>query len=542
MIRQKLPTQSRDKASSWTGQLPTGCRKVLLMLLFACGFFAGCGKHEKAAPTETEPRATTNQPSVPPQVTDASKAKSLHNGGKSAERKQSEEPEGTERPTAAPTHVPSDALPTEPPSTTTAPTGSQEFQLPTIIEDAQPQLVLPNKPQDANQLRQQAQELSSELVTRYPQSADAQEVKARFHLLLGETDAARLAWEAALNISPDYPYALHGMGKVGLLHSDFASAAEYLQRARTAQPNSDEVVKDLSRALTKLGKISEAEDVLAEFVDRHPESTETLVLLGQAQLARRDFESAKGSFERALELYPGLPHAQQGLGTALIRLGDRERAKELLNSQRESRLDISKNRSPEEVLQDELIDYSTRFVFAAQVFLSHGNWQRATDTLYLAAACDDSNRTAWTLLLDIQKEAGNSTLALQIAAEMCKRNESNPSCHFTRGILQMQAAQFDAARVSLNRVLELAPSSPEGLEATVRLNIQTNHDLPTQLEYAQKLVQLRGRAGDYELLGQAYATNGDLLSAKTALAKAIELDPNNLNYQQAMTQLIRFLK
>lgn len=413
------------------------------------------------------------------------------------------------------------------------------------ITDVTPE-VLPElsmeRPVSGDALRKEAKSLVEDLVTRYPQSADAFEVKARIHLLVGETDAARECWDQALKFVPDYGYAIHGLGRIAMMNSQFEEAVSLFTRAHELQADSNEIVHELSRAHTKLGAIDQSIEILKSYVERDDQSTETWVLLGQAYLADRQFEPARQAFEKALVLFPDLPSAQQGLGTVLVRLGQREKAAELLKAQQDARKDTAKNRTPEELFEAELVDVASRYVFAGRVYLANTDAMRAERTLIRATVFNPQNTDAWTALIGMYQSIGRTDLAVQQAERMWQANPESAGCAFTLGVLQAELGQVASAREAYSSVIRLAPESHSGYDSLVRLNIQTQTDLAMCPTLAEKLVQLRGTAADYELLGQAEAVNGKFDRAQRALEEAVRLEPTNEFYTIALQKLKSFLE
>lgn len=395
-------------------------------------------------------------------------------------------------------------------------------------------------PESGETLRNEAQQLVEDLVAAFPNSPDALEVKARFHLLVGETSAARQCWELALEIDKDYGYAIYGMGKVSVLNAKFDEAVRYFSRALDGQPDSTNIVKELSNAYLKLGDVEHAIQVLTSFVTQHPQATETWVLLGQAYLSDRQFESAKTAFEKALELYPELPSAQQGLGTVLVRLGRREEASKLLEAQRANRADSTTNRTTAEIFAGEMRDYSDRFVFAARVYLGNGAVDAAERCLIRASVFNPQNIEAWTMLFDLYEGIGRLDLAVEHADRLWQKNPDSAGSAFTLGILRAKLGQVAEAKQAYREVIRLAPDSHSGYEALVRLDIQTQTDKIECLSLAQQLIAVRGNAADFELLGQAYAFHGQWDDAQAALQQAIRLDPQNQYYNLALEKLRQF--
>lgn len=396
-------------------------------------------------------------------------------------------------------------------------------------------------PKDGKELRREAALLVADLVKEFPSNPDALEVKARLHFLVGENSVAKEAWLAALSLEPKYGYALHGLGKIALADSDFDSAGSLLKQAAELLPENPEPVHDLADAYLKRGDIQDAIATLKAFAAKRGDDAETFLLLGQAQLADRQFEEAKKSFEITLELRPALPRAQEGLGKTLLRLGDREGAKSLLEAQSKARASSeATNRSADEVFADECRDYSVRYLSAARVYLEGKADAKAEKVIVKATVLDPANVDAWKLLLSHYQAKGDMQSAIAQARIMCDKNPTNASCYFTSGVLMAKAGMIQEAEKSFEKVILNAPNSPSGYESLARLLIQNRGNLSKTPGLAQMVVQLRGTAADYELLAQCYAVTGKLREAHAALSRAIQMDPQNVAYQQAMQQLEKF--
>lgn len=396
------------------------------------------------------------------------------------------------------------------------------------------------KPTSAELIRSEASELVKDVVLQFPQSNDALEVKARMHLLLGESNAAKASWEQALKRDPYYSFAIYGLGNIALLQKNYEEAVKLLQEALPAFPDYAKAHHDLSDAYVKSGEVEKAIAVLKAYSETHADSAETYVLLGHAYMANQEFEPAKEAFEKTLQLQPDVPRAQEGLGRALIRLGERERARLLLAQQRESRANESTNRSQEQVLADELVEYCVKYMDVAKVYMGGGAGAKAQQVLERAVVLDPKNTQVWSALLGLYQRGGDIDKAVSMAAKMCQENEDSASAFYTCGLIQAKAGLRNSALESLNKVITLAPESYTGYEALARMLIQSKSEFPKALQLAEKTVSIRGSASDHELLAQAYAVNGQMDKAHEELSRAIELDPQNAVYAQAMKQLEQF--
>ncbi len=122
----------------------------------------------------------------------------------------------------------------------------------------------------------------------------------------GHLDEARQQFQKLLAKDPKNAAALSGMGYVFMKQRNFASASDYLQRARTAG------AKNLDSAIT-----------LANFWQR--------MAKGDAELKNEDSDAAIEDYRAAAKLEPSRPEAMEALGGALLQKGNDAEAADMFN-------------------------------------------------------------------------------------------------------------------------------------------------------------------------------------------------------------------
>jgi len=86
-------------------------------------------------------------------------------------------------------------------------------------------------------------------------------------------------------------------------------------------------------ALVKSDRGAEAERVFSQLIVRHGDSAELSVLMGQAHAQQGEFEAARESLRRALQLQPGVAEANATLGIISLREGHLAEAEQALRAE-----------------------------------------------------------------------------------------------------------------------------------------------------------------------------------------------------------------
>jgi len=106
------------------------------------------------------------------------------------------------------------------------------------------------------------------------------------------------------------------LGESALRHQNWQRAAEQLQRCLELNPNFDNAMTGLARALAKLDRPDEAMNWLKKAAASNPENYRAWYEIGLLQ-ARVDPVAALASYEKAIAIQPNFPPGQRELGMAL---------------------------------------------------------------------------------------------------------------------------------------------------------------------------------------------------------------------------------
>ena len=325
-----------------------------------------------------------------------------------------------------------------------------------------------------------------------------QHVEQAFQLLFqGNNQGAITEFEKALNIEPDHFEILHylGMGyanqeslnkaietykrslilnpeNIEALYSlavayfklnQWDNSTEPLQKAITLDPVHGRSFELLGKVYVKLHKYKEAVPTLTKAIKLKPLSAGIYNELGTAYLNIKDYQKAIDSFKNAIQYGPtnyADPH--HGLGTAYLRLGDREKSrKELQIFQK---------------LQKQYAEYE--------------RYTRLTRN-------EPEKLDGWTGLAQV----------------LMSQRQYNEVIPVLQRCIQLATQQQKSAKA--------VSGYHHGISQAF---IQLNYPRPAQ-EYVQKAIKLQPNIPVYyNTLGSTFAMQGNVPNAIGAFRKAIELD------------------
>jgi arylsulfatase A-like enzyme/Tfp pilus assembly protein PilF len=120
------------------------------------------------------------------------------------------------------------------------------------------------------------------------------------------------------------------LGESALRRQSWESAADQLQRCLELNPNFDNAMTGLARALSKLGRVDEAKSWLQKALQDNPENYRAWYETGLLEGAS-DPAAALSSYQKAIDIQPNFSPGQRELGMALFQQKDYAAAATHLN-------------------------------------------------------------------------------------------------------------------------------------------------------------------------------------------------------------------
>ena len=416
--------------------------------------------------------------------------------------------------------------------------------LPILIEQPEPSTVPSQltQEQEVAALKKEEIELAEQLMREFPDSEVPLVLMGNVHRKHGNSAEAVKCWEKALVQNPERPDAYNGMGWIAVEKGEYDKAIAFWRKALKINPQMPGVHNSIAQALMALGKYKEIIEEAEEELKISPKSDLSYFLLGQGYLKQKEYDKAKKHYETAIELQPNNMNAYYGLFTACSRLKLQDKAREYMATFKELKAKDRKVLMDRNKAFDDLVTIrkgvAGTYKDAEQLYLKKGNLQEAEELLERAITLDPKNTEYLMKLASLFQRRNRLPDALQMYEKIRGMEPDNMINHINIGIVSMRLKQFTDAEKAFQTAITLAPGYSGGYRELARLYLKTGTKFPEALKLAEKALALEEIAANYFILSWAYDKNGDIASARSALKRATELDPGNLEYQR-MYELIQ---
>jgi Flp pilus assembly protein TadD len=157
--------------------------------------------------------------------------------------------------------------------------------------------------------------------------------------------------------------------------------------------------------------------------------------------------------------------------------------------------------------------------------------------LQRAATLDPEQSECRVLLASLYMQDGRLTQALECYEQITQIKPDNVNSYNNIGMISFQLQRYDDAEKAFRKVIELDPKQSFGYRHLAFLYLSTNKMLGEARELAEKGVELEKAGENFFVLSLACDMTGDRTRAVWAMEQAMELEPENVKYQQIYEQL-----
>ena len=418
------------------------------------------------------------------------------------------------------------------------------------------------------------------------------------HSKRGNRAAAMQHQQQAVAISPEFAAAHYQLGLLHAQEKQWSNAIASYRTAYELDPTVVEVLYNLAQAYLRTGDRVAARQQMTLFekqkaaltplyelrgaLQRTPDTkkrAQVLANIGRLYLKNGFYEKAVWEYQKALGMNTKLVPAYNGIGIAYTLL---ERYPEAIAAQQkalELQPDFAKahaglglvyfmqNEAEPALehyqhaiaLEPELLDAHLKIGI---ILLNQGHYAAAANTYETSLTLAPDNAEIYHNLglcyarqAKATKDASSAEdltivalAALEKAVELSNDSKQMEQAatqpaflketYYLIGEIQGSEEDFDSAQAAY-----LASGLPKAYDALARLSAKNSVDLEAARGYAQEAIHLDPNvASYYNTLALIDFRRGDYLQAEKAIRKALELDPENPNYQQGLKQIVGKLR
>ncbi|HUL72425.1 MAG TPA: tetratricopeptide repeat protein [Vicinamibacterales bacterium] len=319
-------------------------------------------------------------------------------------------------------------------------------------------------------------------------------------------------------------------------------AMTYVQQAQAIDPKNPQARSLRIRILLMQGKASDAKTELASLQKDFPNTPGVLLLVAAQQVAERQYDAARATYTRILQVVPN--NAEAGAGLVAIDLASGHKADAV------TRVEATLKRAPT----------SDNLILAARTYAAAGDLTKAEDALRKAVDADPARLEAYVLLGQLYATQRKLPAAIDEFRKVVERTPNSISANTLLGMLYDAQQQTAEAEKQYQKVLTLNPRAPVAANNLAWIYVASNRNLDEALQLAQTALQglpdephvtdtlgwiyyrkdmaqqavpylessVQKNPGDpagYYHLGMAYVRAGDLEKGRKSLQRALSGNP-----------------
>jgi len=395
--------------------------------------------------------------------------------------------------------------------------------------------------QEVIALKNEEVELAEQLMRDFPGSERSLVIMGNLCYRHGDIIQALEYWNKALQINLKQANVYKSIALLYMKKGQFDDAVEHFRKALEIQPDIPDVYVNIGHSLMMSGRPKEAIEALQKEIRISPDSDFTYFLLGQAHLQQKEYQTAQKYYEMAIKIYPGYTNAYYGLASVYAKLGDHDKAKEYSESFKKLKAEERKNLKGRKIKYDDFVETqksaAMTYINIGRMYRENGKLAKAEELLKQAAGLDPENIVCYLELATLYQVSKQPAKALQMYKKIRDIQPESAIPYLVIGILSSHLKQYDDSEEAFQKLITLVPQKSDGYRELARLYLKTGQNLPEAQSLAEKAVALEANASNHFVLSWAYYTNGDFINALPAIRRAIQLDPDNQQYQLLYKQI-----
>ena len=333
----------------------------------------------------------------------------------------------------------------------------------------------------------------------------------------GEVSGAG-GWRNAVRLRPDLTEAQRALAAVALRKNDMAALEQTASQIINLQPASPDGYALRGVSFINRKQFDKAEQDIRRAIDVAPQSAIGYVQMGNLQLVQKHYSEAEKSYQQGLEHDPNSSDALSGLmNTALAQ-------KQIDKAVAEAKAAIAK--APNSSAFYDLL--------GTALFNNKKDMNGAEDAFRKSIELDRNNSDALLKLGQVQVAKGSVDDAIATYQRSLKDNSREASFYILMGELYESKRDWDKAKESYQKALEIQPDNPLASNNLAYVMLQSGGNVDVALSLAQ--TARRGMPDSpnvADTLGWVYYQKGAYKSAIDLFQEALKLGEKNKSPEDA---------
>src|SRR5580704_7208077 len=355
-----------------------------------------------------------------------------------------------------------------------------------------------------------------EVLARDPDNALAHYYLGEAYEQLGDSSRAASEFREAIRIEPGSVEAQLGLAEIARKSGDWSGLDQIGAGVVQFLPyNADGYLIEAEAAIN-LNERDRAEKSIQKAIEVAPRDPRGYVQLGMLRYLQHNYPEAEKAFLTVLELDPAASDGLRGLMNVYLAEKDPNKAVAVAKAQ------IAKSPNNSGFYD----------LFGTTLSGSLEDYPGAEQALRKAIQLDPNNTDAIIKLGQVLIKRGASDQAIALAEQGVKDHPHDAPLQLFLGERLEAQQNWDGAKASYQRVLEVQPNNPIASNNLAMLMVETKGNLDVALALAQTARRgMPDSANAADTLGWVYYNKGSISSAIPLLKEAVQKDPNDASFQ-----------
>ncbi|MBC7928730.1 MAG: tetratricopeptide repeat protein [Bryobacteraceae bacterium] len=352
------------------------------------------------------------------------------------------------------------------------------------------------------------------VISRMPENPVLRFNLGRAHLARQNVDAARVQFEEAIKLRPDYLLPRVTLAQMMLQNREFGKVVQMAQEILFYDDKNVAARLLRSRALIGMGEMKQAREELALTSSQFPDLPEARLQVAALDLQDKNFKNAEESFRKIYGQFKD-PRAFMGMVDTYVAQGQTAVALKLLREELAKSPDRLEYRVAIANISATTADYPTAI----------SEYKAVLDKL-------PRNSQAWLQLSEVYRRSGQWDNALNSVKKAQELAPTNAAAHLQMAMLYDTSGKRPEARPAYEQVLRIQPDNAIALNNLAYLLAESGNDLDQALTMAQKAKQQRPQDDDVaDTLGWIYIKKNLPDSAVAVFRDLVQKNPGRATFR-----------